>query len=100
MNVHAEFIQAMQDRRICILKDKEGNTRVVQPYGIFLTHQTKVMYCCYQVSGYSGSRGVPNWRNFPITEIESVEITSRTFKKRDDFNPDNKSVYPRWAEKI
>lgn len=100
MLIHEEFIQAMQNFFLCVLTDKNGNSRVVQPYGIFLTHHQKPMYCCYQVGGYTGSGRIPNWRNFPVSEIKEVVITEKAFKKRSDFNPDNNSVYPVWVERI
>ena len=100
MHIHEAFIHAMQHTLICILKDRQGHSRVVQPYGIFLTQQQKIMYCCYQLAGYSESHRIPNWRNFPVSEIEEVATTERTFTKRKDFNPDNKMVYPKWVEKI
>lgn len=100
MLVHNEFIQAMQNLRLCILKDTNDNARVVQPYGVFLTQHHKPMYCCYQIAGYTGSGKIPNWRNFPIAEIKEVLIAERVFKKRSDFNPENKALYYQWVEKI
>jgi hypothetical protein len=100
MLLHDAFVQAMQNLRLCILKDKGGNSRVVQPYGVFLTRDRKPMYCCFQVAGYTGSGSVPNWRNFPISDIEEVLISERSFKRREDFNPDNTDVYHQWVERI
>ena|SRR5690606_9470752 len=100
MIVHDEFIQAMRDLRLCVLKDVKGNSRLVQPYGVFLTRQNKPMYCCFQVGGYSGSGEIPNWRNVSITEIKEVTITERGFKKRSDYNPDNRDLYYQWIERI
>ena len=99
MQVHPAFVQAMQEKKMCILKDGHDNTRVAEPYGIFITRQKEIMYCCYQVAGYSGTK-LPGWRNFHIEDINTVTITSRSFKKRSDFNPDNKDLYYQWAEKI
>ena len=98
--IHEEFIQAMENLHLCTLYGKDGKTRLVEPYGVFLTQQNHVMYCCYQLGGYTGSGNLPNWRNVPVSEVTSVEISSRTFRKQASFNPHNKDVYYQWVEKI
>jgi hypothetical protein len=100
MVVHDAFVGAMQQFHLCALKDKRGHARIVQPYGIFLTRDLKPMYCCYQVAGYTGSGTLPNWRNFPIEDIADVDPVDQGFKKRDDFNPENKDIYFKWVEHL
>ena len=99
-DIHKEFVQAMQQFRMCILKDIQNKERLVEPYGIFISAHKKVMYCCYQLSGFSKSDEIPNWRNISVEDVKEVSISSRSFRKRKDFNPDNKKVYYQWVEQL
>lgn len=100
MHIHEEFVQAMQDVCICLLKDNADRPRIVEPYGIFITKKQRPMYCCYQLGGYSEKNDIPNWRNVPVDQISTVEITTRSFRIRKEFNPGNKNVYFQWVKKI
>lgn len=96
MKTETIFKKAVIDMKVCALKDNKGHQRVIQPYGIFKSSHGIKLFCCYQLSGYSESGKIPNWRNIPVREVESIQIMSISFTTRNDYTPDNNIIYPHW----
>jgi len=78
--------KAIQTKRVVEFFYK-GGTRVVEPYcyGIHKDSDNYVL-CAYQLSGYSESGGLPDWRLFIVPKISSFKITNTEFLgSRDDY---------------
>lgn len=72
----------------------EGGNRVVEPhcYGIHKQTENEVL-CGYQISGYSQSGNIPDWRLYDVSKITGLKITEKIFSKpRQYYNPNDKRM--------
>jgi hypothetical protein len=71
-----------------------GGTRIVEPhcYGIHKQSGNEVL-CGFQISGYSQSGNIPDWRLYDVSKITGLKITEKTFSKpRPKYNPNDKRM--------
>ena len=70
----------------------DGWNRVCEPYilgtQIGKDGEEELFVEAYQVSGGSGSGGIPEWRTFLLDDIRGLVTTEKHFTPRSSFNPD------------
>jgi hypothetical protein len=93
--VEGRFKEAAKRLLLCELTGDDGHTRVVEPYMIYESQLGQRMFHCYQVGGHSQSGQPKNWKNLPIANIKTVQITGKPFRVRRDYNPANQSHFPK-----
>lgn len=87
---------AVQHKAVCQINIiSEGKVRKLHPYGLLLNKKGKYILVCWQEGGYSKSGKLPNFRNLPIDDVGSIEITNKAFMTSEQFRPDNK-MYHNW----
>ncbi|MFN0201102.1 MAG: WYL domain-containing protein [Bacteroidia bacterium] len=87
---------AVLHRSVCRIKiSTEPHTRYIHPYGLCLNKDGDYHLVTWQGEGYSSSGKLPNFRTLPMSEVESLEITTTTFDISENFHPDNK-MYHNW----
>jgi len=65
-----------------------GETRIVEPYCIYVTSKTKtIMIDCWQESGKSESGNSEGWKMFKLDNIGEIEILPIKFIYSSQFNP-------------
>lgn len=84
------------DTRICdaihnryVLKfTYNGFPRIVEPcaYGLGRPKKEEELFCC-QTGGASERGGIPKWRRFKVSEIESLKVTQEHFANVRCGNP-------------
>ena len=90
------FKKAAAGRFLIEFTDAGNRKRVAEPYGIFYSNEGILQLCCFQVSGYSKSGLLPNWRNPHLASIQDIRILESTFVRRVSFEPGNHKIYPHW----
>lgn len=91
---------AVEHQAVCQVKIKsEGKTRNVHPYGLLQNAKGKYILVCWQEAGHSQSGKLPNFRNLPIDDVASLEITDGEFATAQQFNPTHK-MYKNWEFKL
>ena len=71
-------VRGIRERRLLWIVYK-GHMRIVEPHTLFDTRDGDTVLNCWQVYGYSESQGSPGWRNFSLSEVESVDVLARRF---------------------
>lgn len=89
------FIQAINERKLCKMTDKENKERIVEPYMMYLSSKRHLNYHCYQTEGFSETEST-GWKNISSIDIKKIEIIDDkpVFKVRDEYNPFNKKFFP------
>lgn len=59
-----------------------GHRRVVEPHTHGIDRKGRESLSAYQVSGTSGSGGVPDWRLFRTSEISFLTLSQQKFSNR------------------
>lgn len=95
-----QFWEASEKRLACRIQMKgEPLSRVVHPYGICQSSTNKIVLVCWQILGFTGSKGKPGYRNLVLADCESVEILDTHFRVDKDFKPKD-SQYKDWVYHI
>ena len=68
----------------------KGHKRIADPHHYGLHGGEKQLHA-YQTGGASSSGGLPEWRNFSLSEIENLKIleTSFTPPSEENYNPNH-----------
>jgi hypothetical protein len=57
----------------------KGEIRIVEPHMLARNQQDHLSLSAWWIDGFSRSGAVPNWRQYLLTEISSVEVLTGTF---------------------
>lgn len=101
MTTNELFKKAAIERKYCKIITWKNETRIVEPYMIYKTPKGNTAYHCYQIGGYSNS-GKMDWKNIYISDVKAIEIIEDkpNFRKRAEYNPENKKMFPEIFFKI
>lgn len=94
MTSQSQLCDAVARRNIVTIQDRNGRTRVVEPYMVYDTSTGKRCLHCYQLSGYSSSGQPIGWKNPQLTDISAVMVHAETFQQRSEYNPFNREMFP------
>jgi hypothetical protein len=78
---------AIARRQSVFLVYRDGETRVVQPHVLYVTHKASVCLDAYQVAGASASGMLPGWREFDLAQTTDVEPVGDAFTVAPGFDP-------------
>lgn len=78
--------QSIRDRKLLKIFYRGGPERIVEPY-VYGRDRYGLKLNAYQVSGYSLSRTIPEWRMFKVELINHVLPFDLNFQVRDTYNP-------------
>lgn len=70
----------------------KGTERIVEPHLLGISTTRKETLSGYQTGGYSSSGSLPDWRQFIIKDIDSVEILDEAFNIRPGYNPNDSKM--------
>jgi hypothetical protein len=93
-SIDDQFSDAAKANRKVVLRDKEGNERVVEPYMIYTSPKGKRCLHVYQTGGYSKSGKAEGFRNPALEEVSTLEVLAETFVIRKEYNPHNEAQFP------
>jgi hypothetical protein len=80
------LVLAILDHRLVRIR-YQGRDRLIEPHLIGIHEAGEPLLVAYQTGGTSQSGGVPGWRTFITTSIDTVEIADETFAgPRSDLN--------------
>ena len=79
--------RSIEERRILIINYKDEPERLIEPY-IYGKDVNGLKLSAYQISGYSGSGTVPEWKLFKVELINHVKQLDWKFTVRKTYNPD------------
>ena len=66
----------------------DQSNRTVYPHILYTGGNDAVMLDAYQTDGYSASgTKFPQWKQFDVSQIKKVVISTETFRKINSFNP-------------
>jgi len=79
---------SIYDKKILKIRYKNDSLRLIEPYlyGLDKKHYSKLL-SAYQISGFSFSGKVTDWKLFNIQNTKSIEELDEHFQIRLDYNP-------------
>lgn len=86
LDMLAVICEAIRSRHLLQIQYGNRHDRVVEPHILGLSHQV-ILLSAYQVSGYSESSTVPEWKSFDVSKILLVQKLEDHFPRpRPEYN--------------
>lgn len=87
-----QLCKAIAEKRIVTITYK-GHSRVIEPHLVGRKRSGNDALSAWQVGGYSDSNRQPPWRNYLLSEIESISLSDQHFDApRPGFNPQDRTM--------
>ncbi|OGG89370.1 hypothetical protein A2592_01335 [Candidatus Kaiserbacteria bacterium RIFOXYD1_FULL_42_15] len=80
MNNEQILIEAIDNRRLVNFSYENQPIRRAAPHAIYISTAGNKNLDAYQFDGYSQSGNLPDWRNFLLDKIQSLEISTENFE--------------------
>jgi hypothetical protein len=100
MTVKQTLCEAIASRHLVTLtrgNDPKGSQRTGAPHILFDSTTGQECVAFFQTEGYTSSGGLPQWRNVPLENIETVQVhDERQFVPELSFN----RTHPQYAHII
>lgn len=61
--------------------------RIIEPHAYGLNKHYEKILNAYQISGFTNTGKIPNWRTFKIQYITKIMESNEYFEVRSDYNP-------------
>lgn len=96
MNNQEILINAIDSRRLVNFSYENQPIRRAAPHAIYISTAGNKNLDAYQFDGYSQSGNLPDWRNFLLDKIQSLEILSESFEIAGGY----KSHSPKYSRSV
>lgn len=83
--------QSIRDKKLLKIHYRGGPERIVEPY-VYGRDKYGLKLNAYQISGYSISGSIPEWRLFKVDLINHMVQLDQKFQVRRTYNPDYEIV--------
>jgi hypothetical protein len=83
--------KSIKEKKLLEINYKEEFERIIEPHIYGLDKYGRKL-SAYQISGFSLSGDVPNWKLFKVDLISHMVQLDRQFQLRSDYNPDYKLI--------
>jgi hypothetical protein len=93
-DVERTFMQAAESGRLVRLSEEDGQTRLVEPYMVYLTSAGRRLLHMYQLEGYSAHGHPRDWKNAEPSRFIGAVVESQPYSPRPDYNPFNEKQFP------
>jgi len=88
-----DIIIAINSRRKLKINYKKTGDRIICPHVLYISATGKKIIDAYQLSGYSETDKLPEWKSFNVSDIDKVSVLKDTFDIVPAYNPSNKEKY-------
>lgn len=83
--------QSIRDKKLLKIHYRGGPERIIEPY-VYGRDKYGLKLNAYQISGYSISGSIPEWRLFKVELINHIVVLDKKFTVRKTYNPDYEIV--------
>jgi len=81
------IIQAIKNKKKIRFNYRDKGARIVAPHALYFNLNNEKMLDAFQFEGYSETGGLPDWRQFFLEHVNSIEVLSEDFDIAEGYNP-------------